>query len=105
MKDFLYSSIQNRYPFYGVQFHPEKNLYEWVRNHNIPHTDAAITVAQYFARFFVNECRLNGNHFSDINEENHALIYNFPATFTGLCNSTFDQSYLFKNNTNYTNFY
>jgi gamma-glutamyl hydrolase len=32
-----------RYPFFGVQFHPEKNMYEW-KFDSIPHTPQAIKV-------------------------------------------------------------
>lgn len=90
-----------RYPFFGVQFHPEKSLYEWIRNRNISHTDNAITAAQYFANFFVNECRKNRNHFENVGEENRHLVYNFPVTFTAPINSTFEQSYLFKIDSDY----
>lgn len=90
-----------RYPFYGVQFHPEKNVYEWARNRNIPHTKDSIAIAQYFETFLVNECRMNGNRFSGVDVENQVLIYNFPATFTGRLNSTFEQCYLFEPNIDY----
>lgn len=90
-----------RYPFYGVQFHPEKNIYEWVHNKNIPHGKDAIAVGQYFESFFVNQCRMNGNRFSGVEEENEALIYNYPVTFTARLNSSFEQTYLFKPNVNY----
>lgn len=42
-------------PFYGVQFHPEKNIYEWVTGKRIPHSYKATKAAQYFADFFINE--------------------------------------------------
>lgn len=90
-----------RYPFYGVQFHPEKVLYEWIRNRNISHTEGAVASAQYFAQFFVNECRKNGNQFNGLDEENKMLIYNFPVTYTGRLNSTFEQSYLFESGMDY----
>lgn len=89
------------YPFYGVQFHPEKNLYEWKPNRNVAHSENAVKSAQYFARFFVDECRKNGNHFDSINEENQMLIYNFPTTFTARVKSSFDQCYLFKTDVDY----
>lgn len=44
-----------KYPFYGVIFHPEKNIFEWVQGKNIPHSPNAIKVSHYFADFFVNE--------------------------------------------------
>lgn len=50
------STIEHRkYPFYGTQFHPEKNLYEWTEKEDIPHGFEASQVAQYFANFFVQE--------------------------------------------------
>lgn len=50
------SSIEHRrYPFYAVQFHPEKNTYEWTTKEDIPHSPNAIKTAQYFANFFVNQ--------------------------------------------------
>lgn len=42
-------------PFYALQFHPEKNLYEWIRGKKIPHGKDSTIIAQYFADFFVNE--------------------------------------------------
>ena len=42
-------------PYYGVQFHPEKNLFEFKANKAQPHTFEAIQVAQYFANFFINQ--------------------------------------------------
>lgn len=53
--EFISTLEHKRYPFYGLQFHPEKNLYEWVTGKNIPHGRNATLVAQYFADFFVNE--------------------------------------------------
>jgi len=53
--EFISTLEHKGYPFYGVQFHPEKNLYEWVTGKNIPHGRNATLAAQYFANFFVNE--------------------------------------------------
>lgn len=90
------STIENRfYPFYGVQFHPEKNIYEWVRNKNISHSQNAIAAAQYFAEFFVNEARKSKNHFENSKTEDMYVIYNFDATFTGAVGSAFEQAYMF----------
>lgn len=57
--------------------------------------------AQYFATFFINECRKNGNQFSGPDEENRMLIYNFPAKYTGYLDTPFQQSYLFKSDVDY----
>lgn len=90
------STIEHRYyPFYGVQFHPEKNLYEWVRNKNITHTAHSTSTSQYFAEFFVEEARKSNHHFKDAKTEDQFVIYNFPATFTGAVGSSFEQCYMF----------
>jgi len=53
--EFVSSFEHKQYPIYGVQFHPEKNAYEWKVTSKIPHTAKAISVGQYFANFFINE--------------------------------------------------
>lgn len=53
--EFISSIEDKNYPFYGVQFHPEKNAYEWVKRKNIPHGRNPTIVNQYFANFFVDE--------------------------------------------------
>lgn len=92
------SSLEHvNFPFYGLQFHPEKNIYEWIKGKNIPHTFEAIEVGQYFANFFVNEARRNKNRFSNYKEEIESLIYNYPPLYTGgKNNSVFEQIYLFR---------
>uniref|UniRef100_A0AAV2L773 folate gamma-glutamyl hydrolase n=1 Tax=Knipowitschia caucasica TaxID=637954 RepID=A0AAV2L773_KNICA len=44
------------YPIYGVQWHPEKNPFEWTRAY-YAHSSNAVKVTFYFANFFVNEAR------------------------------------------------
>lgn len=53
--EFISTLEHKSLPFYGIQFHPEKNIYEWVTEKNIPHGSKATQAAQYFANFFVNE--------------------------------------------------
>ncbi|XP_078037873.1 gamma-glutamyl hydrolase-like isoform X2 [Augochlora pura] len=84
------------YPIYGLQFHPEKNLYEWKKGRNIPHGKNATRVGQYFANFFVSEARKNDNSFEDDVEEADNLIYNYHAEYTAQRGLVFQQSYLFK---------
>ncbi|KAJ6621049.1 Gamma-glutamyl hydrolase A, partial [Pseudolycoriella hygida] len=98
---FISSFEHTRYPFYGVQFHPEKNLYEWIINRNISHTSNAIKAAQYFANFFVDETRKSFNSFGGVDEENAALIYNYPTNFTALVKSAYEQCYLFYDTADY----
>jgi len=50
------SSMEHKtYPFFGVQFHPEKIMYEWTTKEKIPHSPDAVIASQYFATFFVNQ--------------------------------------------------
>ncbi|XP_037045526.1 gamma-glutamyl hydrolase-like isoform X2 [Bradysia coprophila] len=98
---FISSYEHVRYPFYGIQFHPEKNIYEWIINRNISHTPNAIKAAQYFAYFFVDEARKNFNSFDSVDEENSMLIYNYQTNFTALVKSAFEQCYLFDSETDY----
>uniref|UniRef100_A0A336MIE1 folate gamma-glutamyl hydrolase n=1 Tax=Culicoides sonorensis TaxID=179676 RepID=A0A336MIE1_CULSO len=99
---FISTMEHTKYPFYGVQFHPEKNIYEWVRNKNITHTKEAIRASQYFSEFFVEECRRNQNKFENgATEEDKYVIYNFPVTFTGEKKSSYEQCYLFDANADY----
>jgi len=50
-----------KYPFYGVQFHPEKNAFEWSSSLSICHDPDAILASQALILFFVAECRKNKN--------------------------------------------
>lgn len=96
--EFVSTIEHTEMPYYGVQFHPEKNLYEWVANKNITHSPEATLASQYFANFFVDEARRNDHSFppgTDIDE----LIYNYKVTFTGRVKSSFMQTYMFRNET------
>lgn len=103
--EFISTVEHKRYPFYGIQYHPEKTLYEFGSNCNIAHTRTAITAAQYYGLFFVNECRKNDNGFANIDEETRMLIYNYPQTFTYRAVTPVEhvdyQAYLFTPDANY----
>merc|ERR1740128_175472 len=82
------------YPFIGVQFHPEKNPFEWsLREPKIPHSGSAVNVANYFGRFFINLSR-QSKHSFPASEESEYLIYNYTPLYTAP-KSTFEQSYYF----------
>ncbi|CAG9770693.1 unnamed protein product [Ceutorhynchus assimilis] len=93
--EFISAMEHKDFPFYGIQFHPEKNQFEFKRNKGFPHTFNSIKVAQYFANFFVNECRKNGNSFSNEVVEADSLIYNFNPKYTGLKSGYYEQLYVF----------
>ncbi|XP_053571046.1 gamma-glutamyl hydrolase [Bombina bombina] len=83
-----------KYPFYGVQWHPEKNPFEWKKTSDIPHSSDAIHLAFYMAEFFVSEARRNSHHFLDETLENDLLMYNYNPVYTGTI-SGFEQIYFF----------
>ena len=53
---FFFSSAYD-YPFYGTQWHPEKNPFEWATREAINHSKEAVLVTQYVANFFVDQGR------------------------------------------------
>ncbi|KOC65865.1 Gamma-glutamyl hydrolase [Habropoda laboriosa] len=91
--EFISSLEHITLPFYGTQFHPEKNPYEWIRGRNISHTENSIKVSRYFADFFLSEARKNHHSFPTTDKEAEALIYNYPVTYT--TKTLFLQCYLF----------
>ncbi|CAK1586217.1 unnamed protein product [Parnassius mnemosyne] len=93
---FIASIEHNRYPFYGVQFHPEKSSFEWKLSKNYPHSMNAIKANRYFMDFFVKECRKNLHSFASAREENKYVIYNYEPRFTGALGSMYHQCYFFE---------
>ena len=51
---FVASMEAKNYPFWGIQFHPEKMIFDW-KYPNIIHSAQNVAVSQYFANFFVNQ--------------------------------------------------
>lgn len=93
--EFISAMEHRKYPIYGVQFHPEKNQFEFKKNKGFPHSVESIKSAQYLANFFVNECRKNNNKFSNPTVEAESLIYNFNPKYTGLRSGYYEQIYVF----------
>ncbi|XP_058499102.1 gamma-glutamyl hydrolase-like [Solea solea] len=81
------------YPIYVVQWHPEKNAFEW-SNPVIAHCPSAVKTSFLMAEFFVGEARKNFHRFESEEEERKALIYNYSTVYTGpVCG--FEQTYFF----------
>jgi len=96
--EFISSIEAKNYPFYGTQFHPEKNTFEWTEHYpNIPHTRGAVKVANYFADFFISEARKSSHRFPSRSAEEEYMIYNYSPVYTGgeEINWTFQQAYVF----------
>ncbi|XP_028393790.1 gamma-glutamyl hydrolase-like [Dendronephthya gigantea] len=94
--EFVSTMEAKNYPFYSMQWHPEKCSFEWVSMKAIPHFLSSIQLSQYISNFFVQEARLNRNRFPSDTEERAALIYNYNPVYIGRNgNTTFSQIYLF----------
>ncbi|KAL4655697.1 gamma-glutamyl hydrolase-like [Arapaima gigas] len=93
-KEFISTMEAYRYPFYAVQWHPEKTQFEWIDKPGMVHTPSAIRASFYAASFFVSEVMKNQHRFPNVSEEEKALIYNFTPVFGGL-SSIFVQNYYF----------
>lgn len=89
-----------KYPFYGVQFHPEKAPFEHVvKKHQeaIPHSRQAVAVSRFFADFFIMQAQASGNRSQNSNIA-PSLIYSFDPVYTGLKDDIYEQRYLFPYN-------
>ncbi|XP_038147329.1 zgc:171566 [Cyprinodon tularosa] len=93
-KEFISTMEAYRYPFYAVQWHPEKSPFEWIDKPGMVHTVAAVRVSFYTGSFFVSEAMKSQHRFSNPAEEDKALIYNFSPVYRG-SNAIFVQNYYF----------
>ncbi|CAF1181881.1 unnamed protein product [Rotaria sordida] len=94
-RTFVSTIESRRYPVFGVQWHPEKNAFEWRVNTTIPHTKDSVDVMQYMANFLNNQTRQNMNHFDSLEDELKYLIYQYTPEFTDLDKTHFQQIYYF----------
>lgn len=87
-------------PFYGVQWHPEKNIWELGEDasgatyENIPHTPEAMEVTLHLTSFLASELRKNTHSFASQADETDALIWNYPIYFTQPTSGSFVQEYI-----------
>ncbi|KAK2837793.1 hypothetical protein Q5P01_015005 [Channa striata] len=78
------STIEGKqYPFYGVQWHPEVNRFQWDRTRNFPHSRHAVQLSSLLAEFFVNEGRKSLHQFENPEEEASSLIYKYTPVYAG----------------------
>ncbi|XP_072341822.1 gamma-glutamyl hydrolase isoform X2 [Scyliorhinus torazame] len=81
------------YPFYGVQWHPEVNRFQWQQNKCFPHSPKAVEVSFLMSDFFGNEARKSFHRFRNSQEERAALIYNYSPRYVPT--SSYIQIYFF----------
>jgi len=72
-----------QYPFYGVQWHPEKVKHETIPGLNVPKCAEAMRLSTYVGKFFVNEARKNHHTFSSKEMKEKYLIKNYHPVYTG----------------------
>ncbi|KAI9921464.1 hypothetical protein PsorP6_000304 [Peronosclerospora sorghi] len=98
--EFVSAFEAKKYPIYAVQFHPEKNSFEYGEYLDgtpyevVDHSREGIASGQYFANFFMDEARKNDLRFYDPKVERMALIYNYQTST--ITDPEFVESYLFK---------
>ncbi|KAK3580712.1 hypothetical protein CHS0354_005716 [Potamilus streckersoni] len=95
-KVFISTMEAKKYPIFGVQWHPEKNLFNWNPKYDINHDAHAVRVSQYFASFFVSEARKSNHTFPAMKDEADAVIANYQPVYSN--DGSFEQIYYF----NYT---
>ncbi|XP_058499090.1 gamma-glutamyl hydrolase-like [Solea solea] len=81
------------YPIYAIQWHPEKNAFEWTKP-AVAHCPSAVKTSFLMAEFFVGEARKNFHRFETEKEELKALIYNYSTVYTAPVYG-FEQTYFF----------
>jgi len=87
------------YPFYAIQYHPEKSSYTWTDQpgQQILHSKEATHSALYLSQFLASLARQSQHKFPTRTAEESTLIYNYDVFFTGReeVNSSNTQVYLF----------
>lgn len=86
------------YPFFAVQFHPEKPPFEFIvkkSQKNMPHSRDAIAVSRYFADFFVTSAQLNAHKPPNERAFLEGLIYAQTPTYTAIDGDMYEQRYMF----------
>lgn len=92
---FLATAEHKEYPFFATQFHPEKVIFEWAEELNMPHNKAAVQANRYFYDVLVKLSKLNSNKFKTEKEERDALIYNYKPLYPDIKPLVFAQIYVF----------
>ncbi|XP_014664172.1 PREDICTED: gamma-glutamyl hydrolase-like [Priapulus caudatus] len=91
--EFISTMEAKKFPFYGLQWHPEKAVYEWTEREHLPHSYEAIRISQTIINFFVNEARRSRHAFVNSTVEMTSLIYNYPLYYAAMKTSKFTQIY------------
>jgi len=77
-RQFVTSFIHNELPIFGVQFHPEKNAFEWRTEAN--RGPNAIAVSNHFSLYFARLCWENKHTFMSREEAKQRSIYSYAQS-------------------------
>jgi len=94
-KEFISTMEGQKYPVYAMQWHAEKNQFEWDPNEVINHSPDAIYAMEYFSQFLVDEARNSNHSFHNAAIEMKSLIYNYPVLYSAPLIPNFQQAYVF----------
>lgn len=90
------STVEHRkFPMVGVQFHPEKNAFEWADSQHNPHSPDAIKTARIFYDWLIEQSRKNNRSFGRRDLLYQNLIQNYELRNLYPHSSIFEQVYLF----------
>eukprot|EP01126_Amoeba_proteus_P050942 TRINITY_DN605_c0_g1_i3.p1 TRINITY_DN605_c0_g1~~TRINITY_DN605_c0_g1_i3.p1 ORF type:complete len:186 (-),score=28.83 TRINITY_DN605_c0_g1_i3:39-596(-) len=94
-KQFISTIEGKKYPFYGLQWHPEKPLFEWWSKEVIQHSPDATKAMQYMADFFISEAVKNDHAFPTAEDIYDHLIWNYSPLYSAAIVPGFVQVYVF----------
>ncbi|KAF6209595.1 hypothetical protein GE061_015343 [Apolygus lucorum] len=80
--EYVTSMEHTRYPFAGVQFHPEKSIYDLSENSKYVSNYTAVFANRWFYDWLVMEARMNGNTFSNISVNDRIIDRYCPELIT-----------------------
>mmetsp|Transcript_30787 Transcript_30787/g.80635 ORF Transcript_30787/g.80635 Transcript_30787/m.80635 type:complete len:313 (-) Transcript_30787:192-1130(-) len=92
-RNFVSTIEAKHYPIFGTQWHPEKDVFEWNENENLPHSSSAIASIQWTAFFLGEKARCASKVEGEGKLVTAHLFYNFSPTYTGKEGSNFEQCY------------
>ncbi|KAL4491220.1 hypothetical protein ABPG73_013289 [Tetrahymena malaccensis] len=110
-KKFVAIAEAKQYPFYGIQFHPEKLQFEWSQQSTDQQSQMnEISIVKYFSEFFYQECLKNNSNFKNKQSLNRLLIQNYKVIYTKgqefgfyIFNNKGKDTFKIKSNTTYEN--
>ncbi|XP_057296694.1 gamma-glutamyl hydrolase-like [Hydractinia symbiolongicarpus] len=79
---FISAMEGKKFPFYGIQFHPEKTMFEWATTISIPHSPQAIRLGQFIANSFMDNVRRNKKSFYNSSIERKYLMEQYELMRT-----------------------